>query len=220
MLREHFKCDQASGNLVGIVGSVVLAPAGSPTYGVAGQFGNAVLANSSNQFVGSSPVLNLGDGTTDWTFVAWLKRNAAGNGQWLNKLGSNQDLAISWSNTFGIQVSYDSVPTGIGSAAIGDWFSVSVKYVAADLKCYCRLNNGAAVTVSRVGNPVGNDGLTLGTSGVLRGFDEIGLYDHALSDAELTALMKTVPDVVKGAKFRAGQSYVDGFRAGQRIGVG
>lgn len=220
MLREHFKCDEPSGNLVGLVSGTILSPTGAPTYGAAGQFGNAVLANSSNQFVGSSPVLNLGDGTTDWTVVAWIRR-AAGNGGILNKIGGDSDLAVDFSGFQGIRFSYGSAIIGLGSIAVGAWASISFKYVAADLVTYGRLNNGVAVLAVRVlPGPFGSDNLNLGTGGSLWGFDEIGLYDHALSDAELTALMTTVPDRIAGARFRAGQGYNDGWRAGQRLGAG
>ncbi len=51
------------------------------------------------------------------------------------------------------------------------------------------------------------------------GLDEIGLWDHALSAAELTALYEGgFPSLVEGGKWRAGRSFADGFRAGQRVG--
>ncbi len=220
-LRAYYKCDEVNGDLIDEVDGAPLTASGSPVYRIAAPFGFGVAASTlTGNFAGVNSIFNLGGGDADWSFTGWLKR-AAGNVFFLTKGVEDFCEFILGYNIGGLgltKVVYNSLISSDGEIDVDAWGFVSLVYTTADTTCRVKVNNGSPALVVPGLLVPGTNQFNIGTGVDAWGFHELTIWDNALTDAEVTSLFGGgSPIQVEGGKWRTGQAYSDGLKAGQPV---
>jgi hypothetical protein len=184
---------------------------GGPSY-VAGVFGQALNLDGINDYVdcGNSPLFNI---TSKITLAAWVKTNDSGNGE-------HNDYIVKGDHSYGLKHYFDgsiqlftfdaggwhSVETPVGASFNGVWHHIAGTYDGSSFKLY--IDGTLRKTVLYAGSIASSTySLNIGRNAEIPTrlynglIDDVRIYSHALSAAEIAVLATVtqqvfVPDVV------------------------
>ena len=202
-----YSFNEGAGTLVGDAsGAANLGTALDAAWSAAGKFGGALSFDGTSSWVTvpDSPSLDLSGGMT---LEAWINP-AAEDSAWRTILMKERGTGMSWGMYADAPNHDPSAPSvwvnaggpdvdawGTAAAPVGAWTHVAGTYDGADLRLYV---NGTLVrTVAHAGElPASADPLRIGGNGnggeYFQGLiDEVRIYDHALTQAQIQADMNT-----------------------------
>lgn len=200
-LKAYWKMDEASGNIVDIHNSHTGTPTGTPTYGQTGKLGNAILLTKATPDYFTVPDhadLTL---SASMTIAVWVKPATTG-GYILDKGVWGQDGYILVANVGGSDLDFYTKQSGAyqrsnstTAIASGSWSYLMVIVSAGTAKLY--INNTEVSYDNHNTHTAPADGATSLLIGKYQGnstsnfdgvFDDLALWNRALSDAERNAL--------------------------------
>lgn len=174
-----------------------LTVSGTPTFGTA-KFGNGVTIDETTKTLEDSSATGLPTGTTNFTFVNWIKRTGT-------LTASSSGFSCIGARTDGNNFAAISPGSSNNNVRLSTWaggtasYSTQVEISATDFThvAFVRSNSGQTVKVYKDGNLVATDTITarnIGSASVIRigegydwncQFDDVAIFAAALTDADI-----------------------------------